>query len=182
VIARLVTPSDFAALAALFERDHSPCYCRYYHFTGTNKEWEARCAVEPEKNREELQGALEGTGVVAVDADAIVGWMKLVPQRTLTKLLARSPYKGLESPDTYSIGCFLVDPTRRRQGVARAMVEAAIPIARALGATYLEAYPRVFEGMHEGEQWTGPYAMFESLGFAIHRDQPQYPVMRKRLL
>jgi len=181
VIVRLVTSADFEALAALFEREHSPCYCRYWHFTGTNKEWEARCAFEPEKNRAELQGALDGTGIVAIDADKIVGWMKLVPQRTLVKLLTRSPYKGLEAPDTFSIGCFLIDPERRRQGIARAMVEAAIPIARSLGATYLEAYPRVCEGMHEGEMWMGPFAMFEALGFEVHREQPQYPVMRKRV-
>lgn len=181
MIARLVTPSDFAALAALFERDNSPCYCRYWHFTGTNKEWEARCAFEPEKNRAELAEYLEGTGVVALDGDAVIGWMKLVPQQTLVKLLARSPYKGLESPDAFSIGCFLVDPARRRQGVARALVEAAIPIARARGATFLEAYPRVFEGLHDFEQWTGPNKLFESLGFEVHRDQPQYPVLRKRL-
>jgi GNAT superfamily N-acetyltransferase len=179
VIVRPVTAADFTELAALFERDHSPCYCRYWHFTGTNKEWEARCALEPEKNREELARQLEMPslqGLVAIEDERVIGWMKLVPQ--LSKILLRSPYKGLESPDVWSIGCFLIDPAHRRQGVARALVAKAIELLPSLGIKTLEAYPRVFEGMHEGEQWTGPMKMFESLGFGVHRDQPQYPVLR----
>jgi GNAT superfamily N-acetyltransferase len=188
---RLVTPEDRLALEALFERDHSPCYCRYWHFTGTNKEWEARCAFEPHENRAELAEALETRSEQAIgliaratepsEAPPLIGWMKLIPQRALPKLLARSPYKNLETPDVFSIGCFLIDPAHRRRGVARALVEAAITVAPTLGARYLEAYPRVFEGMHDAEQWTGPFAMFESLGFEVVRDQPQYPVVRRRV-
>lgn len=174
MIVRRAAPADHAALAALFERDHSPCYCRYWHFTGTNKEWEARCALEPEKNRAEM----EPEGLIALDGEVVVGWMKLVPQPTLHKLLMRSPYRHLETPNVWSIGCFLVDPSHRRRGVARALVSAAIELAPTLGIQTLEAYPRVFEGMHEGEQWMGPIAMFEALGFRVFRDQPQYPVLR----
>ena len=128
MIAREVDPSDFAALAALFERDHSPCYCRYWHFQGTNKEWEARCGLEPEENKKELERSLaigETRGIVALDGDAIVGWMKVSRRGWVPKLLARSPYKNLDVPedgDVFSIGCFLVDPACRRRGVARAML------------------------------------------------------------
>lgn len=184
MIVRAATRADFASLAALFERDHSPCYCRYWHFEGTNKEWEARCAFEPDKSRDELSaslGAGEGHGLIAID-ERVLGWMKLVPQPVMHKLLKRSPYKDLEAPEVWSIGCFLIDPEHRRRGVATALLRGAIELAPALGARVLEAYPRVFEGMHDGEQWTGPYAMFESLGFEVFRDQPQYPVVRKTLV
>lgn len=183
MIVRAASAGDFELLAALFERDSSPCYCRYYHFRGTNKEWEARCAFDANANREELRSALgtpEGQGLIAID-EVAVGWMKLVPQPTLHKLLMRSPYKGLESPTVWSIGCFLVDPEHRRSGVATALVRTAIELAPSLGINTLEAYPRVFEGMHDAEQWTGPMAMFEALGFALHRDQPQYPVLRREI-
>lgn len=189
VVVAAVGPEDFEALAALFERDHSPCYCRYWHFGGTNKEWEARCAFAPHENREELGRALaarsdEARGLVArmSGSDEVVGWMKLAPRRALPKLLARSTYRELDDPgDVWSIGCFLVDPAHRRQGVARALVEGAIPIARSWGARFLEAYPRVFEGMHDFEQWTGPMPLYEQLGFTIVRDQVQYPVVRRAL-
>lgn len=183
---RLAQPDDFVELAALFERDFSPCYCRYWHFGGTNKEWEARCGLEPQKNRDELGAALaaqhdEARGLVArvSGAPQIVGWMKLAPQPALKKLLARSPYRGLEAPDTFSIGCFLVDPAHRRKGVARALLEGAIAVAPSLGCKTIEAYPRVFDGLHDFEQFTGPYELFTSLGFEVAREQPQYPVLRR---
>jgi len=185
---RLADQSDFEALAALFERDNSPCYCRYWHFAGTNKEWEARCGLTPEVSRAELGAALasksdESLGLVArvPGHGLIVGWMKLAPQHTLSKLLKRSPYKGLEAPEVFSIGCFLVDADHRRKGVARALLEGAIAVAPSLGARALEAYPRVFDGLHDFELWNGPFEMFQALGFEVVRDQPQYPVMRKSL-
>jgi len=183
--------SDFEALAALFERDSSPCYCRFWHFGGTNKEWEARCAFEPTTNRNELEQALlrgddQARGLVARSSNRIVGWMKLTPRRGLTKLLLRAPYKGLDdgtSPaiETLSIACFLVDPAHRRQGVARALVRSALDSARRSGARYVEAYPRVASTLYDAEAWTGPHSIFVELGFEIARDAPQYPVMRREV-
>lgn len=184
----LAAADDFEELAALFARDHSPCFCRYWHFTGTNKEWEARVALEPERNRAELGEALargsdEARGLLARPQGqrTVVGWMKLAPQREVTKILARVPYRGLEAPDTFSIGCFLVDPEYRRKGVARALLEGAIAVAPSLGAKTLEAYPRVFDGLHDFEMWTGPVELFRAFGFEVVRDQPQYPVFRRAL-
>jgi GNAT superfamily N-acetyltransferase len=188
ILVRPVAATDAAELAALFLREGSPCFCRYWHFGGTNKEWEARCALEPQRNRVELEEALttgneDARGLVATaeNHNLIIGWAKLVPQRVLPKLLARVPYRGLDDPDVFSLGCFLVDPAHRRQGVARALLEAALQWAPRWGARFLEAYPRVAEGLHEGEMWTGPASIFAALGFEVHRLSPQYPVLRKRV-
>lgn len=188
---RPVEPSDARALSELFVREGSPCFCRFWHFSGTNKEWEARCALDQQKSRAELEAAVtqradEGRGLVAqLQAhEAIIGWTKLVPQRTLPKLLARVPYRGLKTPpagSVFSLACFLVDPRHRRQGVARALVEGAMEWAPRFGATVLEVYPRVSEPMHPEEMWTGPRSIFEKLGFEVFRESPQYPVYRKRL-
>ncbi|MFI5301196.1 MAG: N-acetyltransferase, partial [Polyangiales bacterium] len=124
LVVRAATPVDAEALIALFVREGSPCFCRYWHFAGTNKEWEARCAFDAETSARELREAVverrdEGMGIVAIAGEQIVGWLKLAPRATLTKLLARSPYKGLDVvPETLGIGCFLVDPRVRRHGVA----------------------------------------------------------------
>jgi GNAT superfamily N-acetyltransferase len=187
MIVREVDPADFLALAALFERDHSPCYCRYWHFAGTNKEWEARCGLAPEENKKELERSLgigETRGIVALEGDDIIGWMKISRRGWVPKLLARSPYKNLDAPedgDVFSIGCFLIDPAHRRRGVARAMLKEAIRIVPSWGAGYLEGYPRVFDGLHDFEHFTGPPTLYEELGFQVVRDQPQYPVLRLRL-
>ncbi|GAC1360026.1 MAG: hypothetical protein NVSMB47_12710 [Polyangiales bacterium] len=188
-----VSPADFAPLVALMAREGCPCHCRFWHFTGTSKEWEARCALEPERNRDELGAAIasgsdEGRGLVARVASAperIVGWMKLAPRRALPKLLARVPYRGLDAPErpaaeVLSIACFLVDPALRRHGVARALVEGAIEWAPRWGAVALEAYPRRSDApLHDGEAWMGPSALFDGLGVVVGREAPQYPVLRR---
>lgn len=189
-----VGPDDAEALARLFERDGCPCYCRYWHFAGTNKEWEARVAFDAGRSREELVAAVrargvEGRGLVARSAarpGEVIGWLKLVPRPALAKLLARSPYKGLvdEGPrEVQAIGCLLIDPAERRRGVARALVSAAIEQARRDGALAIEAYPRdARERVHDGELWMGPRSVYDALGFeAVRGDGGPYPVLRRAL-
>jgi GNAT superfamily N-acetyltransferase len=181
-----VTPRDAPALALLMKREGTPCFCRYWHFVGTNKEWEARCALEPEKSERELSDAIdvggdEGRGLIAKANDVVVGWMKLTWRRALPKLMARVPYRDLDldAARVLSIGCFVVDPTMRRRGVARALVKGAIDLAPSWGARWLEAYPRRSDhALHDGEVWTGPERLFVELGFTVARDATQYPVLR----
>ena len=190
-----VAPEDVSALIALMQRDGNSCFCRFWHFAGTNKEWEARCGLDAKANEAELRAAIherrdDGRGLVARVADHgahIVGWMKLTPRRTLTKLLARVPYRGLDeearpAAETLAIACFVVDPAWRRRGVARALVEGAIAHAPRWGASFLEAYPRVsLQPLHDGEAWMGPHALFQRLDFEVVRESPQYPVLRRRV-
>lgn len=194
-VARAIRPDDAEPLARLFEREGCPCYCRYWHFQGTNKEWEARCAFDAAQNRAELisaveHGAVEGYGIVASTVarpGELIGWLKLVPRPALDKLLVRSPYKGLAQPgesiEVLSIGCLLIDPAERRRGVARALVSAAIEQARRDGALAIEAYPRdARERVHDGELWMGPRSVYDALGFeAVRGDGGPYPVLRRAL-
>ena len=110
--------------------------------------------------------------------------MKVSRRGWVPKLLARSPYKNLDAPedgDVFSIGCFLIDPAHRRKGVARAMLKEAIRVVPSWGGGYLEGYPRVFDGLHDFEHFTGPPTLYQELGFEVVRDQPHYPVLRRRL-
>jgi len=188
VIVEALGPARAVALAALFDREGSPCFCRYWHFGGTNKEWEARCAERKDDNRAELSAAIaagteEARGLVALRGEDVVGWMKLTRRAALPKLLARFPYRGLDDPrDVFAIGCFLVDPSHRRAGVATALLDFAIAHAPTWGARFLEAYPRASDApLHEGELFQGPHALFASRGFAVVREAPQYPVLRRAL-
>ncbi|MBM4364041.1 MAG: GNAT family N-acetyltransferase, partial [Deltaproteobacteria bacterium] len=137
-------PSSAPALAALFERADVPCHCRYWHFPGDDRAWLARCALEPEQNRAELEESLasgrpDGRGLVALDdAGSALGWLKLVPALAAPKLVDRRPYRGLPClsgprDDVVMLGCLLVDPAARRRGVARALVTAAVASARGDG-------------------------------------------------
>jgi GNAT superfamily N-acetyltransferase len=191
VLAVEATAAHGEALAALFERTEVPCHCRYWHFTGTTNEWLDRCAHDVARNRSEMLAALDSgsaemSGVVALAGTAAVGWLKLAPAASVPKLYAQRLYRRLPCFDgpregVFAIGCFLVDPARRRSGVAEALLARAIPLAREKGGRAIEAFPRRAEAISDGEAWNGPFSLFGRAGFEIVHDFAPYPVLRLTL-
>ena len=185
-----LSPDNADAWSALFAACGCACHCRYWHFGGDKNEWLARSFGEPEKNRDEQMAlvrasAAEARGLLAVEGDTAVGWMKLAPRAQLPKLRNQRAYRGLDlGPDdgVYSVGCFLVHPEHRRRGVARSLVAQADAHVRAWGGRAIEAYPhRPGYAPRDEEAWMGPERVFEEHGFiAVHDDGP-YPVYRKVL-
>jgi GNAT superfamily N-acetyltransferase len=174
-------------LVALFEAASSSCFCRYWHFTGTKNEWLDRCAHRPEENRAELEAAVRARdpgarALLAFAGEDCVGFMKLVPRATIPKLRMLSVYRQLDLGDettTYSVGCFLVHPTHRKKGVARALVHAAPDFVRKWGGRAIEAYPRRSSApLYDEEAWQGPESVFRGAGFEAVHDEGPYPVLR----
>jgi GNAT superfamily N-acetyltransferase len=187
---REVTSADAPHLLQLFEAADCRCYCRYWHFAGDKNAWLDRVAHAPEDSARELTRELEGTelphGVVAALGDRVLGWMKLTQAARVQKLYAQRPYRGLDSfggdrTRVMTIGCALVHPEFRRQGVARELLRAAVETARNRGAVWLEALPRQGSGLDDAELWMGPFEIYEELGFHVVNAVGPYPVLRKEL-
>lgn len=185
-------PAHQAALEGLFAAAGSPCFCRFWHFEGTNNAWLERCALRPEESRAELESALQaGTddarGVVAIDGAELVGWLKVAPATAMKKAYDRRLYRGLPCFDgdregVYTIGCALIHPAHRHRGVATALVGGAIRIAKTWGARALEAFPRrPKEPVSDEELWTGPMKIYEANGFVEVSTFEPYPVLRREL-
>jgi GNAT superfamily N-acetyltransferase len=190
-------PAHAEGLVALFEAAGSPCYCRFWHFTGTNNAWLERTALAAHENRAELEAAIaqgsdEARGIVAIatiDAEPprVVGWLKVAPAASVTKAYDRRLYRKLpcfegDRSGVYLIGCALVHPEHRRQGVAAALVGSAVQFATLWGASALEALPRRSkEPMSDEELWTGPMEVFTAHGFEVVNDFEPYPVLRRTL-
>lgn len=181
-----------AGLAALFEATGSPCYCRFWHFTGTNNAWLDKCANATAQNRDELAAALqrgddEARGVVALAGDALVGWLKVAPVTRMQKVYDRRLYKGLpcfqgDRAGVFVVGCALVHPAHRRRGVVKAMVRGAVEVAPSWGARALEAFPRrPKEPVSDEELWNGPLSSFTENGFVEVDSFEPYPVLRREL-
>jgi len=181
--------SDEAALGALFLRSDCACYCQYWTFPGDHRDWQLRMATAPQENARGLRQGLESgelRGVLAQRDGVAVGWSRLSDASELGRLYGGRLYKGLPCFDgdrtaIMTIGCLLVDPAYRRQGVARALITAQLDYARALGARAVEAFPRGSLDVSDGEQWMGPLPIYTELGFGLAHDFPPYPVLRKHL-
>jgi GNAT superfamily N-acetyltransferase len=191
--ARMITLAELdvshaAAWVALFDACGSSCFCRYWHFAGDKNTWLARCAFEPNANRDEQLALVTARddaarGVVAFDGELCVGWMKLTPRAVLSKLRRLPVYKSLDlGPDegAWSIGCLLVRESHRRNGVARALVGAAADFVRAWGGRSVEGYPRHADApLHDEEAWMGPERAFLDAGFTPIAGEEPYRVFRR---
>jgi GNAT superfamily N-acetyltransferase len=178
-------------LAALFASNGYGCYCRFWHFEGTSREWLERCAQRSEENCSEMQaavsaGATEMCGLVALRAGELLGWLKLTPAHALSKLYGLRLYKDLpcfsgDRSGTFSVSCLLVREDVRHQGIARALLAGAIAQAPAWGARAIEAFPRSDPGLADVSLMTGPTQLFLAAGFEVVNDFYPYPVLRLQL-
>jgi ribosomal protein S18 acetylase RimI-like enzyme len=181
-------PEHGPALVQLFVRAEVPCYCRYWHFAGTTNAWLDRCAHRPGENRAEMSRALETrndemSGIVALEQERAIGWMKVTPASVVPKLYAQRLYRGLscfngDRHGIFTIGCILVDPERRRSRVAESMLDRAVTTARERGGRALEAFPRRADDIADAQAWTGPFSLYTHAGFRVVHDFAPYPVMR----
>lgn len=189
-------PEHGPGLLALFESAGSGCFCSYWHFEGNKNAWLERCYLDPAANRVALLARLESPALAGVVASApahgVVGWLKVTRAEELRRLYEQRIYRSLPCFDAaqgarehvYTVGCLFVAERARGQGVAKALLGAAIEAARAAGGKTLEAFPR---GTPEGERlrpdevWLGPEALFLDAGFESVSDFRPYPVLRKSL-
>jgi len=187
-------PGDGDDLAALFRAADTPCFCRFWHFGGTNNDWLDRCANAPGESEREMRAALaagsgEAQGVIARlrGERTAVGWVKVAPVTVMKKAYDRRLYRNLpcfagDRAGVMAIGCLLVHPEHRKRGVSELLVRGAIVFAPSWGARALEAFPRrPKEPVRDDELWTGPMSAFERNGFVeVHAFDP-YPVLRREI-
>ena len=188
-----LTSERFPDLADLFATgDPRWCWCMYFRVRG--RTWSNS---SPDTNRSDLRklardGERDGSiapGLVAYREGAAVGWVSLAPREDYERLAFSTMLRPIDDRPVWSIVCFVVGRRHRRQGVAAALLEAAIGYARTHGARTLEGYP-----LHESRgkvpssaAYVGTQAMFERAGFTVAElrswdsSSPPRPIMRLEL-
>lgn len=190
---RPLTEEGLPDLAALFGEGGDPkwCWCAYYRLRGID----FRTAT-PASNRSVLERAVASTadegrapGLVAYRDGQAIGWVSVGPRSDYERLEHSRTLAPVDDRPVWSIVCFVVSRRARRQGVANALLEAAIDYARAHGATLLEAYPVDTGGARVASSsvYKGTLSMFERAGFRVlarrqaNRASPVRPIVRLEL-
>jgi GNAT superfamily N-acetyltransferase len=122
-------------------------------------------------------------GVLAYRGDEPVGWAAAGPRSRYARLLgtpllaARDPS---EDASTWIVTCFFVRRDARRAGVTRALLQAAVTLARQSRAMAIEAVPLAGDERHPaGEAFHGVEPLFAGCGFTVAaRPSPTRVVMR----
>ncbi len=177
-----LTPRRLPDLAALFGQGGDPKWC------WSNSTAAANRAVLTAAAR---AGATRGRapGLVAYHEGEAVGWVGLSPREDYDRLEHSTLLARVDAKPVWSIVCFVVGRRARGQGVAAALLAAAVAYARDRGATMLEAYPVDTAGgrVPSANVYHGTLSMFERAGFRVverrqfNRSSPVRPIVRRGL-
>jgi GNAT superfamily N-acetyltransferase len=188
-----LTPDRLPDLAALFGQGGDPKWCWCSFFRVRNADFAHATA---DTNREVLERAVDTTaadgrnpGLVAYRDGEPIGWVSVGPRDDYERLKHSRVLAPIDDKPVWSIVCFVVSRKARNQGVARALLDAAVDYARQHGATLLEAYPVDTDGerVPAAHAFKGTVGMFERAGFEVverrqfNRTSPIRPIVRRRV-
>ncbi|CAN5649330.1 hypothetical protein BH20CHL7_BH20CHL7_12240 [soil metagenome] len=120
----------------------------------------------PESLRRQLMGDVP-PGFVAFRDGVPAGWVGIAVRTEAPRLRDSRTLPAIDDAPVWSIGCFRIRVGHRRQGVARALLDAVVSAARHAGAPGVEAYPIDPAGsrVDVGAGFVGFAAMFDRAGF-----------------
>ena len=166
-----VTLERWGDLAALFETSPvmSSCWCMSQRLRAS--EFSRFGAEARRRTREMMHGLVTaGTvpGLLAYVEGRPAGWISIGPRQEFARL-RRSPGCGpVNDLPVWLIVCLYTRREYRRQGMTRALIQAAVHYAAAHGAAAVEAYPLAAWGEQVGasDAYTGMASTFRDLGFS----------------
>jgi GNAT superfamily N-acetyltransferase len=162
-----------ADLAALFDEGGDPkwCWCSFFRVRSLDFATQTAATNRGVLERAVGETAAEGRapGLVAYRDGRAIGWVSLGPRDDYARLQHSRVLAPLDDRPVWSIVCFVVSRRARGQGVAAALLDAAIAYATEHGATLLEAYPVDAEGRRvpAAHAYKGTVGMFERAGFDV---------------
>lgn len=160
--------------------EYEGCYCSFYHF---GKEVENELAQfddwtpEIKRRAEELIKNKTLQGFLAFDGNDVVGWVSTNKKEKYVRLVSNKDYVTEDDDFVQSISCFVVDPKRRKEGIATMLLEHVIESKKSDDVKYLEAYPRI-DTFNCVFNFHGYLTTFERLGFKVYRTLEEDAIVR----
>jgi len=179
-----LTPDRWDDMAALFGEGGDPkqCFCMFWRLR--SNAWRMGDTVD---SRERMHALVDeerdpAPGLLAYRDGRAVGWVSVAPREDYDRLVHSRVRPRLDDVPVWSVVCFVVSKTARRQGLTSSLLDAATDYARAHGAPALEAYPVDPGDGHvpAAVGYTGLLSTFLAAGFrVVHEiDSPGATVKR----
>ena len=155
---------------------HGWCQCVAW-WVPTWEGWGERTAEANAGVRARLFADGISDGYLVYRDDALAGWVQAWKRDAFAKLATQ--FGLTPDPHAWMVGCFVILPAFRGQGMAAGALGLILDDLKSRGACSVDAFPK--RGAQEpGELWNGPEAMFRDAGFKVVTDDPKRPVLRLR--
>ena len=166
IVVEPATPERWADVVALMDGDGDRgCWCQYWRQSAGDY---SRGAPGAARRRLRAQVAdVPPPGLIAYLDGEPVGWCGFGPRPSLERLVRSRTIPAIDEVPVWSVVCFRVRPGYRRRGVANALLDGVVALARRSGAPGVEAYPIDPEGGRVDVTfgYVGVTSMFERAGF-----------------
>ena len=188
-----LTAERLPDLAALFGQGGDPKWCWCASFRVRSLDF---TKADPAENRRVLERAVgsnaadgRAPGLVAYRDGEAVGWVSVGPREDYERLQHSRVLAPVDDRPTWAIVCFVVGRRARRQGVAEALLDAAVRYAAEHGARLIEGYPVDAGGgrIPSANAYMGTLGMYERAGFRevdrrrANRTSVERPIVRRAL-
>jgi GNAT superfamily N-acetyltransferase len=120
-------------------------------------------------------------GILAYMDGEPIGWCAIAPREVYPTLNRSQVLQPVDDQPVWSITCFYIARSYRKQGVTGQLLAAAIQFAHERGAQIVEGYPIDAGGEKKNAPsiFTGLASTFERAGFVeVARRSPTRPIMR----
>jgi len=181
VTIRPISPDQHDAVLHYFDLvayADNPNWSRCFCMERLAADYNERTKEQNRATRSELILSATANGLVAYRLGRVVGWCHAAPKTELLNV------PGESRADVGAIVCFVVAPDQRNQGIATALLDAAVGHLRERGMRSVEAYP--VTGDISASRWAfvnyvGPLAMYLKAGFEVVERLDGQAIVRREL-
>ena len=172
-VVRRLTPSRLDDLALVLRGSWGrECWCMHPRLTAALERALPGSGSVSERRRAaltKLARRRRAPGLVAYRPDGErepVGWVAIAPRTELARIEASRATPRVDDEDVWVIPCVTVRKAARGEGLALALIRAAVRYAAEQGAPAVEAYPRAGgERTSDDNAYCGTERMFRRAGF-----------------
>lgn len=154
------------------------CWCMYWKLRG--KAFDEARGYETRQMHKSIVDSGVVTGLLAYLHGDVIGWLAVEPRQAYPRLAHSRLLKPVDDEPVWSITCFFVAKTARRQGVTVELLKAAVEYVKQQGGKIVEGYPiEPDKHMPAPSIYTGVASAFRQAGFReVVRRSPTRPIFR----
>ena len=149
------------------------CWCMFPRLTDAQtRQLPGEGTLSPRKREAmtRLAARDRSPGLLAYAGNEPVGWIAVAPRDELTRLTRSRATPPADDTPVWVIPCITVRKGYRGQGIAVALIQAAVTYAGTQGAPAVEAYPRAGgERTGDDNAYFGTEPLFRRAGFQVIR-------------